>query len=260
MISIGDIVGRKSYNLDVIFEVVSLDDNGVAILVGKTIRLIADAPIDDLEIMDDERVVREEEKEEEIIEIISNQNLKKNRRKYLMGKILHIDGDAKYMNKCLDLYKKMGIHAVGIEMKEQDIPNLVLKYVKYLTPDIVIITGHDSFNKNEKDDVENYRNSKYFVQAIQNIRQTYPVLNQPIIIAGACQSHFEALIAAGANFASSPNRVNIQSLDPAIIAVKCCSTGTTEMIKVYEAIERTSNKIAGIGGIVSFGTMKTLYY
>ncbi len=260
MISIGDMVGRKSYKCDIIFEVISINKDNCAILIGKTVRLIADSPVEDLEIMDDKRLVREEEQEDEIIENISNQTIKKNRKKYLMGKILHIDGDGKYMRKCLDLYKKMNIYAIGIEINERDIPLKVIKYVTYLNPDVVIITGHDSFNKREIDNIDNYRNSKYFIQAIQRIRQTFPVINQPIIIAGACQSHFEALIAAGANFASSPSRVNIQSLDPAIIAVKCCATSITEPVKVNEAIERTSNKNEGIGGIVSFGTMKTLYF
>ncbi len=259
MIKIGDMVGRKSYDCDIIFEVIGID-NETAILTGKTVRLIADALIDDLELMNDERLVREEENEDKVIETITNQSVKKNRKRYLTGKILHIDGDGKYMQKCLDLYKKVGLYAVGIEISEKEIPKKILKYVKYLNPDIVIITGHDSFNKRELEDVSNYRNSVYFVEAIQLIRQNFPVINQPIIIAGACQSHFEALVAAGANFASSPNRVNIKSLDPAIIAVKCSSTSITEPVRVNEAIEKTSNKNEGIGGIVTFGTMKTLYY
>jgi|SRR5690554_2678647 len=258
MINIGDIVGRKSYNLDIIFEVVSIDNN-MAVLFGKTVRLVADAPLEDLEIMDDDRVVREEEIENEVINDIAK-TIKKNRKKFLTGKILHIDGDGRYMRKCLALYNKMNIYVVGIELKENEVPDKILDYVRHFNPDIVVITGHDSFNRHNVGDVDNYRNSKYFVKAIKQIRRFYPVMNQPIIIAGACQSHFEALIAAGANFASSPNRVNIQSLDPAIIAVKCSSTSMTESVKVFEAIERTSNKNEGIGGVSSFGVMKTLYY
>ena len=41
-----------------------------------------------------------------------------------------------------------------------------------------------------------------------------------IIVAGACQSHFEALLRAGANFASSPARILIHALDPLCIAAK----------------------------------------
>lgn len=260
MINVGDIVGRKSYNCDIAFEVVAIDENGIAILVGKTVRLIADSPLDDLVVLDDERINREEAQEEAIIEAVVNQTTPKNRKKFLMGKILHVDGDGKYMKKCMDLYKKLNIYAIGIEMKEQDMPSKVLKYIHYLHPDVVVITGHDSFNRKERDDVDNYRNSKHFVKTILNIRRDYPVMNQPIIIAGACQSHFEALIAAGANFASSPNRVNIKSLDPAIIAVKCASTSILEPVKVTEVIEKTSNKNEGMGGIITFGTMRTLFY
>lgn len=258
MINIGDLVGRKSYNCDIIFEVIAIENN-IATLSGTTVRLIADAPLDDLEKIDDDRVVREEEKENEVIDNIVS-TIKKNRKRFLTGKILHIDGDERYMRKCLDLYKKMNIYVVGLESKEKEIPDKILEYVRYFNPDIVVITGHDSFNRQEVDDVNNYRNSKYFIEAIQQIRRYYPVMNQPIIIAGACQSHFEALIAAGANFASSPNRVNIKSLDPAIIAVKCSTTGSTEVIKVNEVIDKTSSKNEGIGGISSFGVMKTLYY
>lgn len=259
MINIGDIVGRKSYDCDIIFEVVEINDD-VAILIGKTVRLVADAQIDDLEIMNDEDLEREENEESQVIENITNQTIKNNRKKYLTGKILHIDGDKNYMRKCLDLYKKVGVYAIGIETKEKDMPIKIVDYVKYLRPDVVVITGHDSFNKSDKEDLDNYRNSKYFTEAVKNIRQYYPTLNQPIVISGACQSHFEALIAAGANFASSPSRVNIKSLDPAIIAIKCCATSLNKIIQVNEAVERTSNKNEGIGGIESFGTMKTLYY
>ena len=164
------------------------------------------------------------------------------------------------MQRCLDLYERVGVYAIGVEVKEKEIPKVIMKYVNHLKPDIVVITGHDSYNKRNKDEINNYRNSKYFIEAIHNIRNIYPVMNQPIIIAGACQSHFEAIIAAGANFASSPHRVNIQSLDPAIIAIKCSVTSCTDVIKVLEAIEKTSHQNEGIGGLESFGTMRTLLY
>jgi spore coat assemly protein len=259
MINIGDVVARKSYNLDIIFEVIEINED-IATIVGKTIRLVADAPLDDLVIISDEDIRRDEEKETSIIESLATTKKSNSRRQFLTGKILHLDGDERYMKKCLELYKKVGVYAVGIQMKEREIPNHVLNAIKYFNPDIIVITGHDSYNKQERGELDNYRNSKYFIEATKLIRKQYPVLNQPIIIAGACQSHFEAIIAAGANFASSPSRVNIQSLDPAIIAIKCCSTSINEVIKVSDAIARTSNKTEGLGGIESFGTMKTLYF
>ena len=34
---------------------------------------------------------------------------------YLPGKILHIDGDNEYLNRCLNFYKKANVFAVGDE-------------------------------------------------------------------------------------------------------------------------------------------------
>ena len=51
-----------------------------------------------------------------------------------------------------------------------------------------------------------------------------------VIIAGACQSNYEELIKAGANFASSPKRVNIHCLDPAIIALFIATTERSKEI------------------------------
>lgn len=259
MIKIGDTVARKSYELDLMFKVTDIQE-GIAILHGKTVRLIADAPLEDLEIVSDDDIRRAEEEEDQIIENIQLTNNSDKRQKFITGKILHFDGDEHYMNKCLDLYKKLDIYAVGVSVDEDQLPKVVTKYIDFFNPDIVIITGHDSFNKKEIENVGNYRNSQYFIDATKAIRKKYSVINQPIIIAGACQSHFEALIAAGSNFASSPNRVNIKSLDPAIIAIKCAVTPINDFIKVTDAINKTSSKNSGLGGIESFGTMKKLYY
>ncbi|WP_304438767.1 sporulation peptidase YabG, partial [Candidatus Arthromitus sp. SFB-turkey] len=52
---IGDIVVRKSYNKDIKFKIVdikNIDDKEVFILKGKSIRIIADAFENDLEIVD----------------------------------------------------------------------------------------------------------------------------------------------------------------------------------------------------------------
>lgn len=259
MIQIGDLVKRKSYDCDIIFEVTAIEGE-LAILYGKTVRLIADAPLDDLVLVSDDEIRKAEEEEEQLIETIKLEEENWNRQRFLTGKILHVDGDERYMNKCLDLYKKLNIYAIGVRIKETQIPVAILKYIRFFNPDIVVITGHDSFNRKEIENIDNYRHSKYFIEATKKIREKYPVINQPIIIAGACQSHFEALISAGANFASSPNRVNIKSLDPAIIAIKCATTPINRFIRVMDTIEKTSNKSEGIGGIESFGTMKTLYY
>ena len=75
------------------------------------------------------------------------------------------------------------------------------------------------------------------------------------IIAGACQSNFEGLIKSGANFASSPKRINIHALDPAIIAIKVALTESTKKIDLIEVLNDTKCGPNGIGGIECNGSM-----
>ena len=77
------------------------------------------------------------------------------------------------------------------------------------------------------------------------------------IIAGACQSNYEDLIKAGANFASSPKRINIHALDPAIIAVSISKTENNKEYTVLAAadVEKelriTQGKKIQITGIIT---------
>ena len=50
----GDIVGRKSYNSDIVFEIKKIFINGnekIAVLQGVSIRIEADSPVSDLELI-----------------------------------------------------------------------------------------------------------------------------------------------------------------------------------------------------------------
>ena len=57
---VGDIVVRKSYNKDIVFKITSFYYNNknekLTILKGVAFRLIADSPLDDLEIIDEENI------------------------------------------------------------------------------------------------------------------------------------------------------------------------------------------------------------
>lgn len=257
MIKIGDLVSRKSYNDDIVFEVIDIIGD-LAKLHGKIVRLVADAPVDDLNIVPEQILKEIEHKERLIIQSFKRGSREKKNRKYLPGRILHMDGDRKYLEKCMKFYEELNLYAVGVSIKETDIPDEIMNFYKKIRPNVLIITGHDSYNKKGISDVNNYRNSKYFIEAIKKLREEKISLNDLIIFAGACQSHFEALIGAGANFASSPSRVNIHSLDPAIIAVKCCITPFYDIINIKDAINKTSHKYDGIGGLDSYGTLRIL--
>lgn len=89
----GDIVGRISYNKDIIFIVKDIKDKKNVLLEGVFERIIADSDIQDLELID--------KKEFSIKEAIKDMELKKQENRLeenmITGKILHLDGDS-----CLD--------------------------------------------------------------------------------------------------------------------------------------------------------------
>jgi spore coat assembly protein len=67
------------------------------------------------------------------------------------------------------------------------------------------------------------------------------------------------LIKAGANFASSPKRINIHALDPAIIASSIALAEKNKSIDLIQMIEKTKYGSSGIGGIITNGTMYVGY-
>ena len=113
------------------------------------------------------------------------------------------------------------------------------------------MTGHDAYNKK----LDTYKNSIYFVNSINEARKYEKSHDKLIIIAGGCQSNYEALIKAGANFASSPKRVNIHALDPAIIASTLSLSDISEDIDLKKVLDKTKYGSNGIGGIKTRGTM-----
>lgn len=99
----GDIVGRISYGKDIFFivdRVIKLKkDTQVAILKGLTIRIKADSPTEDLELID-KKIIKNtiNDLENRISERLSKYN-KRTRKRFKFGKILHLDGDAHLSNK-----------------------------------------------------------------------------------------------------------------------------------------------------------------
>lgn len=177
----------------------------------------------------------------------------------LPAKVLHVDGDQTYLKKCIELYNRIGLQVHGVHLHEREMPVQIVELVTKIHPDIIVITGHDSFSKNKgpKHDIRAYRNSKYFVETVREARKMNPNLDQLIIFAGACQSHFESLIRAGANFASSPLRVNIHALDPVYIVAKIAFTPFMEKVSVWDAIRNTLTGNKGVGGVDTKGLLRT---
>ncbi|WP_067729715.1 sporulation peptidase YabG [Oceanobacillus damuensis] len=276
-ITTGELVTRKSYNHDLLFRVAAIKKD-IAIIQGAEMRLEADAPMDDLVIANGRELIKRQEKEKEKEEFSyrlfrQDFQLMKEKRTYqstdgylnegkffqLPAKVLHLDGDQTYLRKCISLYQRIGLQVHGIHIHEKEMPDEIGNLVERIQPDIIVITGHDSYSKNKglKNDLHAYRHSKYFAETVREARRINPNLDQLIIFAGACQSHFESLIRAGANFASSPLRVNIHALDPVYIAAKIAYTPFMESVSVWDALRNTLTGDKGMGGVETRGLLRT---
>lgn len=181
-------------------------------------------------------------------------NVKNN--KILLGTVLHIDADQEYLNKTKTLYEEFGVYAYGCLLEENKLEDSLVKLRLSFSPDVIVITGHDSYNGKGKKDLNNYINSKFFSKAIRILRDKYP---NSVIISGACQSNYEALIASGANFASSPQRINVHIYDPAIIAIIVCTTSITRIVNFNKMDKYIKNLNEAFGGVETFGKMKIMY-
>lgn len=274
----GDIVTRYSYDHDLLFRVQSIDQDQVQ-LYGENFRLEVDAPIDDLKIVIQEEKKRVEQsiihKEHESYRLFRQDyylrsfrdhsqpiSVKDAPRFQICPKVLHMDSDALFLKKCVLLYKKLGLQVHGAHVKESEMPHQVAELLEKVQPDILVLTGHDSYSKQkgEEVDLRAYRNSRYFVEAVRAARKKVSHLDQLVIFAGACQSHFESLIRAGANFASSPTRINIHALDPVYVAAKVGYTPFMEKVDIYDVIEKTVTQEKGIGGLETRGLFELGYH
>ena len=163
-IKIGDIVARKSHNEDILFSVekilINFYGKQVAILKGIIVRIVVEAYLEDLILIDTEQVddsLRSlDAKIENRINSIFKQSEKKGkeRNKYVninnikTGKILHLDGDRVYSEKSERYYRKIGLNAVVINVPENKQHLLVREYINKYNPDILVLTGHDRNDKN----------------------------------------------------------------------------------------------------------------
>lgn len=177
------------------------------------------------------------------------------------GKILHVDGDNYYLDACLKVYRQLNLDAEGRCVSEKDQPSKIVDIVKEVKPDIVVLTGHDGFARKADDylDLDNYRNSKYFIDSVKALRDYNASYDELVIFAGACQSCYESILNAGANFASSPNRVLIHCLDPVFVCEKVAYTRIDQIVSMDEILQNTITGNEGIGGLQTRGKYREGY-
>ena len=272
----GDIVARKSYGKDIIFyvkRIIKTANGDIAILCGLVKRIEADSKVDDLEIIDKNIIKNKLNKVDEEINKRVNEKTQKYKigiistedtrliEKIITGKILHLDGDRRYSQKSYNYYKKLGLNAIVKNIPEYKQAREVYKLLKIYNPDILIITGHDGMIKRGTNytDIYNYRNSRHFINTVKEARRyDKETHHNTVIFAGACQSYFEAIMSAGANFASSPSRILIDFLDPLIIAEKVATTEQYKYITIDDIAKELRDGKKGVGGIGANGKMKVM--
>ncbi|UQZ34225.1 sporulation peptidase YabG [Paenibacillus sp. PK3_47] len=279
--NLGDLVVRKSYGGDVTFRVENIVQNR-AVIKGTEFRLLADSPLNDLvqvpptritqrgqraQIKADESLtqLRKDRQEQskrsgETVTGAWNQSPKEPAYFEVPGKVLHLDGDALYLNKSLSLYEQLRIPAEGHHVHESKMADTLYRLLPRVRPDIVVITGHDGVLKQphayDLYSLASYKNSQNFVAAIRAAREYERNFDALTIVAGACQSHFEALLGAGANFASSPGRILIHALDPVYIAAKASFTSIRESVSLSDVLNHTISGNQGMGGIETRGSFR----
>lgn len=283
----GDIVGRKSYKKDIFFKIMGFFKNEqgreYANLKGIYMRLRANAPVDDLVKVDPgeltahlkehtvkssehmSRIFARREKDREFFLIRAVHAEKNNKNNTHLtdgfdvpGTVLHIDGDNDYLDLCLTTYKQLNIPANGYCLDEEQQPEMVGDLLIKHIPDLLVLTGHDGLKKGNVDytDINSYYSSKYFVEAVRVARRYEKSMDDLVIFAGACQSHYEAILTAGANFASSPQRVMIHAYDPVFVVEKIAYTSIYDPISIKDIIAGTITGFSGIGGVETRGKFR----
>lgn len=286
---VGDIVVRKSYGKDISFKIIDIkeiDGKKTFILKGLNIRILADAEDDDLEKVSEDysgekdkilnsRVNRAIKSAISSRDIYNRKGVTKASNKISKtysneseelffgrpGKILHVDGDKEYMDTCLKVYKQLSLDAVGIALPEEEQPKKIVDLVKQIKPDIVVLTGHDGVLRSTEDylNLNNYRNSIFYRDAVKALRDYNSSYDELVIFAGACQSCYESLLDAGANFASSPSRVLIHCLDPVFVCEKIAYAKINEVVSIKDVIDNTITGIKGVGGLQTRGKYREGY-
>lgn len=251
---IGQCVLVENDPKNIVYEIKSITGT-TAYIVGINYRICKNIELDKLEVATLGRIEAEKSESEKYYNHVINQMIRR-KKNYILGTVLHIDGDEKYLSKCLDLYSSVGIFAYGVKILESEMEKGVEVILKQVTPSIIVITGHDSFNSKELSKIDNYKNTEHFMKAVKRIRKTNTTC---CIIAGACQSNFEALMASGANYASSPKRINIHTYDPAVIAIKVATTSFTKIVDFEDVLKFVENGRDAFGGVETFGKLKLLY-
>ena len=261
---IGDVVTRKSYGGDVHFKIAEINSRSSGkrsyVLKGMLYRIMADAEEDDLEWKNPDQVKRELQDSLTVTGmhhmsrgILPFSFLQRVRGK--SGTILHIDSSSEFLGMCQKYYTDAKIKVYGRIVPESEQPGQIRGLLASTNADILIVTGHDGLKKNvtKYNSIDSYRNSRYYIASTREARKYEPSFDKLCIFSGACQSYYEGIMEAGANFASSPGRILIHALDPAKVGDRIALTDSRVYVTPDQIARLTQSGSKGIGGIKSRG-------
>ncbi len=261
---IGDYVTRKSYGGDINFRISDIltGRNGrrVYILKGMVYRIMADSDEYDLEQKSSDDVQRDLQSrlsQDGIHHTLRSDSLFQalRRPRGRAGAILHIDSSPDFLEMCMNFYRDAKIKAYGQVIPESEQPGNVRTLLASTNADILVVTGHDGLKKNaiKMNTQDSYRNSRYFIQSALEARKYEPSFEKLCVFSGACQSYYEGIMEAGANFASSPGRILIHALDPAKVGDRIALTDSRVFVTQEKIARLTQSGIKGIGGVKTKG-------
>ena len=149
MFNKGDYVTRNSYNNDIVFKIVDIKGE-MYYLKGVSVRLYADSPREDLVLCKND--VKEDDFRPSIADY---RDLDRNEYFFLPGRVLQLDGDVEYLDKCMAFYEKNKVKAYGLYLAEDQMPIQVQSLLQKYNPDIFVKElGLDKFKAMELMSIE----------------------------------------------------------------------------------------------------------
>ena len=165
-----------------------------------------------------------------------------------------------YFKKCCSLYKKLNLTVDAYCIKECHQPLFISELLSLHHPDILILTGHDSMTKEKRYSMtpSDYKNSRFLNRLRRHGRSIKIMMILLYLLEGVNRICPEALMNAGANFASAPKRSLINIYDPVYVASILSTSSISTVIDLNVLLESGLFTDTDIGGLETRGKSRII--